>query len=409
MHDLPPTMLLQQSNSRSISGEELEIMGKYAASRYLGGECNLTLAVVETVKKAGLSPEQVKRVAEFANTDAYLREFRKEGTANKVVEFVGGPADVSEILKDLNDGGGGTVFDNGSGDYNHAPTGDYSAVKVASAHYDDELEALFTSGQEAVLPYSNPLGEAIDAREKLAAAYDGVTHVLSGLELAYEDVGDRLFDAVKQASLSGEASLGQIVQAWGGVTEDPDLVKAAFSMLSGRLVDNGVFDTAGDIGDSLAKTASAGVVNPDHPIVVEFGGFCEILEKLADARVVHTDLAEKADNLGSFLGSAITKNAGAIKSMVGGARKVWKGTTGATKALGKEVGGGIGGTPGKVVEKAIQYAPHAGVALAANEVHDRTKYKPSVIAANNFIKSRFAPHSREYNLRQSQLMHEAGY
>ena len=121
MHDLPSVMLLQQSHAVPRSGEELEVLGKYAAKKYIEGACgNLSDAVVETVKHAGLSPEQVKRVVEFANTDAYLTEHRKEGEA-KYVTFEGGPADPAEVLRDLNDGGGGTVFDRGLADYSLPP------------------------------------------------------------------------------------------------------------------------------------------------------------------------------------------------------------------------------------------------------------------------------------------------
>lgn len=122
MHDLPSVMLLQQSHATPRSGEDLEVFGKCAAQKYVNGKSGtLTSAVVETVKHAGLSPEQVKRVIEFANTDAYLSEHHKEGSDSKYVEFTGGPADPGEVLRDLNDGGGGTVFDRGLADYGLPP------------------------------------------------------------------------------------------------------------------------------------------------------------------------------------------------------------------------------------------------------------------------------------------------
>ncbi len=90
-------------------------MGKSAAERWsVGAYPSLHEAVVGTVKCARLSPEQVRRVVEFANTTAYLTEFRKEGMGHKYIDFgEGGPANPSTVLQDLNDGGGGTVFDTG--------------------------------------------------------------------------------------------------------------------------------------------------------------------------------------------------------------------------------------------------------------------------------------------------------
>ena len=121
MNDLPASTLFQQAHARSMSGEELEMLGKQAADLYSTAKRPLTEAVIEVVKHAGLAPEQVKRVVEFANTEAYLQEFKKEGSTHKVVEFEGGPANFSDVLKDLNDGGGGTVFDRGASDYGQPP------------------------------------------------------------------------------------------------------------------------------------------------------------------------------------------------------------------------------------------------------------------------------------------------
>lgn len=122
MHDLPSMLLLQQSHASPKSGEDLEVLGKYAAEQFAKRRCaSLSDAVVAAVKEAGLSPEQVRRVVEFANTNAFLAEHKKEGAVNRYVDFVGGPADPAEVLRDLNDGGGGTVFDRGVADYSLPP------------------------------------------------------------------------------------------------------------------------------------------------------------------------------------------------------------------------------------------------------------------------------------------------
>ncbi len=63
MNDLPSALLLQQAKARPKTGEDLEVYGKTAASKYCHGQVgNLTDAVVEAVKTAGLSPEQVHRM-----------------------------------------------------------------------------------------------------------------------------------------------------------------------------------------------------------------------------------------------------------------------------------------------------------------------------------------------------------
>ena len=184
MHDLPSVTLLQQAHANSKSGEELEVLGKQAARKYSSGDsANLNDAVIETVKHAGLSPEQVKRVIEFANVGAYLSEFNKEGSTHKYIEFNGGPASPVEILKELNAGGGGTVFDRGLSDYAleppqvkqasvldknlsvvHDALDNFEVLeKAASAQHPSMLDIAYDMGQTAKSQYgSKQHGGAMD-------------------------------------------------------------------------------------------------------------------------------------------------------------------------------------------------------------------------------------------------------
>jgi hypothetical protein len=155
MSDLPFQALLQQAHARSVSGEELEAFGKKAAAQYSRGDGSLTEAVVETVKHAGLSPEQVKRVVEFANTTAYLTEFKKEGSHHRVVEFQGGPADPSAVLQDLNDGGGGTVFDVGQEPRTMHDRGYLDFVSLDAVDNPVVLEQQFTQVAPVVLRHDS--------------------------------------------------------------------------------------------------------------------------------------------------------------------------------------------------------------------------------------------------------------
>lgn len=395
MNNLPSITLLQQESAKPLTGEDLEIFGKEAANKYTRGEYTLTEAVVETVKKAGLSPEQVKRVAEFANTDAFLQEFRKEGES-KVVEFDGGPADYSEILKDLNDGGGGTVFDTGS-DYKMPPP---NVAKTASRNMDKmgteetKLAEAF-SVVEKPLPYNDPYREAMDMRDKLASAYANLTYELSQLELEYADVGACLVEQVKQAALSG-VELGQIVSAWSHVSDEPAFVKAAFSMMTPRLVDNEVFPSKDKIGESLLKTANAGVVNRDHPMLHDYERYCSTLLKLAETRAAQEEAHKSLGQMVTFLKKTAGKTGwipGGIKAITGAAKDVAP----HAERFGKAVGGE---TVGKVLGTATKYSPHAAAALGAEEVYQRTKRSPVVQGALGRVPGTTAYYRRQYKLAQ---------
>lgn len=454
MHDLPSQTLLQQANARAVSGEELEVFGKAAASRYMCGDASsLNDAVVETVKQAALSPEQVRRVIEFANTAAYLQEFKKEGATHKYIHFDGGPASPTEVLKDLNDGGGGTVFDRGSADYNQPPPNmklasarlaecnrgfleKNASVKLASS---DPVEVAFAQMfhvEEQPLPYAEPWREAEDMREKLATTRDNLNSDLSFFEGEFRDATDYLYDIVKQAAMDG-VPLAHIVQSWEHVTPGPGFVKAAFSHIGPRLVQDGVMSLDG-VGESLTKRAAAGVWNPEHPLPGAFAGFCSHLLKMAEAREQRDICHQEYERLDGFIKKAGTlatvakgtlstaKKPGVLDTVKGtleraaGKGGVWNALKGVTRSAGETAGGatqqvgeallGEGSRAarigGKVVQKGVEYSPEIGGALAAKELHDQVKYKPEYQMAKNIVQSRI-PYTHANQIREYQLQQNA--
>jgi hypothetical protein len=378
MSDLPVQGLLQQLNARPVSGEHLEVLGKHAADLWsAGAHKTLTEAVTETVKHAGLGPEQVRRVIEFTNTHAYLTEFKKEGAPHKVIDFgPGGPADPSEILKDLNDGGGGSVFDRGTLDYQDPP----KESKVASARAEQELTELF--GTEAPLPFESPLGEAMEVRDKLASANDHLHAQVSGLEIAYADLADRVYQGVKQAALSG-VSLSDVMQAWQEVSPSDDHIKLAFELFSPRLLREGVFASLDQMLGSVEKTASVGVVNTEHPLVTDFSEMCEVLSKLAELRAAREEVRESLGSITAFLKEAA---GGVIRTVLNAAEKASKPAGAAAQWAGEHAAGqGAGNIAGKVVSTGVKYAPHAAALLGANEVRRRMQYGPVAGRVTNAV------------------------
>jgi hypothetical protein len=421
MEDLPAFLSLQQIAAKPRSGEELEMFGKQAAAVYTQGHCpNLSDAVVETIKRAGLSPEQVRRVVEFANTTAYLTEFKKEGSPHRVVHFVGGPADPAAVLQDLNDGGGGTVFDKGAADY-ALPPPDVASALMKNAHrlglIEHEIASAFAS-EPAYIPYENPLSDAVEAKEKLASARDEAVAELGAEESRYFDICDSLFREVKQAYLGG-IPLAHVVAAWGEVTTEPTFIKAAFQMLTPRLLENGVIDSTRSIGDSLTKTAGAGQANLDHPLVRTYQDFCESLTKLSALRQVRGELSANVAVLQTFL-SALHKEAGpSVAESVGKGLalvpKAWRSATGATARAAEpvrtavqtavqEAGGSprAAGTVGRLAGGAVKYAPHAVAGLAAEEAYQHAKYSPTLQGLKNMALSR-VPYTHPYLVRQYDL------
>jgi hypothetical protein len=362
MSDLSSDAMYQQRHAHPHSGETLELLGKRAAVEWESGRhATLTESVVATVKQAHLSPEQVKRVVEFCNETAFNREFKKEGTTNKVVDFHGGPADVSDVLKDLNDGGGGSVFDSGTLDYAAPPT----ETKTASIREENALFELFGEGRDAVLPYENPHGEVIDLKDKLASAEQHLQSQLSGLEVMYADMSDRVYHEVKQAALEG-VSLGEILQAWETVAPSEEHIKVAFTLITPRLLREGVFHRVEDMTQSIDKTAGVAVVNKAHPLITEFSDYCDTLSKLAETRSAREELKAHLSSCSEYLKQA---------SLAGTVAKTTAGWADKSAPFLKDQ---LGKGPGWVASKGIQYAPHLAGAVALNEVDTHGENSPGI-------------------------------
>lgn len=410
MSDLPMNGLLQQLSAKDVSGEHLEVLGKNAASMWADGRVKtLNDAVVATVKHAGLSPEQVKRVVEFTNTDAYLREFRKEGSAHKVIDFgTGGPASPSVVLQDLNDGGGGSVFDPGTGDYHQPPRSKVASArgagaleKTASAG-DDRAEQAFAAmfgAVDAPLPAAEPLSHTLELRDKLAQAFDTSTSQITMLEGMFDELVGRCFHNVKQASLSGHA-LSEVVQIWQDVAPSEEHVKIAFTALIPRLVDNGVFPTGEAVAESLQKVASVGVVNEEHPLVSDFKDFCETLSKLAETRDEQVEVGEGLAQVNFFLKSAASDKGLLLKGL-GALDRAGNFAGKAGERAGEVL---LGAGKGKAVGTAARVGTkYVLPAVGAHEVYRRTlKHNPGFQAVKQTALGAI-PGTEEYNQKEYEL------
>lgn len=277
MSDLPTHTLQQQEDARPMSGEQLETLGKKAAALYHCAGTGLNDAVVEVVKEARLSPEQVKRVVEFTNSHAYLDEFRKEGGEHKVVEFDGGPASSSEVLKDLNDGGGGSIYDTGS-DYTKPPE---SVVKLSSKKKLSAIER-YLAGDRS----HGRLGkETLEYEVKTASAEPEPATLEEWLEKEAVDIRDAL--AKQKAALPAPPTVDR------GILASPVLKKfeaankpkpkGMFGSVLKRLATRGKMGSApGDYEAQLwemfgKEAAEYPLENPMGPLVI-------LRDKLAGAQ-----------------------------------------------------------------------------------------------------------------------------
>lgn len=386
-------VLLKLRGPDKSDGSQLEMLGKQAADRWLDGRAdNLSDAVVQTVKSAGLNTEQVRRVIEFTNIEAYNREFKKE-SSSKVINFEGGPADPSVVLKDLNRVEQKVACTLAS-DYD-VPPEPYAHVSVSTERAFDQ--AFATQGGE--YPEVNPFGEVLDLRDKLASAHDQMTGELSSLEVDFQEASRQLLGHVKQAALAGH-SLSEIVHIWNGVAPDQVFVKTAMESMLEPLLSAGVF-TGDELVESLQKVAAPRVPNPEHPLVQGFAEYCETLAKLAELRDRREEVADVVGDLTEFLKAA---ELGGVAGAIGrGAEALMNGAGFVGEHAGKLIAGNSerAATWGRRAGKA---ALIAGGAMGANEAYRNTlKYDPRWQRAVRAVRAA-TPFTQDYYNREYELM-----
>jgi hypothetical protein len=380
----------QQRQARPISGGELEEMGKSAAEGWsVGAYPSLHEAVVGTVKCARLSPEQVKRVVEFANTTAYLTEFRKEGMGHKYIDFgEGGPANPSTVLQDLNDGGGGTVFDTGK----TASLGVSAYATPPKPYNPVEAEGSEKTASSTLRFVGDPFAEAYELRDTLEGQAGHVKEALRQESRNHAHFSADLYEEVKRAALSGY-SLGDVAHALSSASTDDVFVKAAMAGMIDPLLEQGVFLSPEKLAASFTKVAG-GTPDLTHPMVQAFQGWCASLEKSASLRKEAQELEEGVATLNSF----IRKQAGGL---IGAAKKVF----GESADIGGHIGAGAGhllaGAGGRETGRSIGRAlGYAAPVVATHEVYRRTlKNSPTFQQAKGNALS-LVPGTQEYYMAE---------
>jgi len=239
---------------RAVDPTHLDSLGKTAARLAETGDLSLADAVVQTIGREDLNPEQVRRVVECANTEAFNRKFASTSGSMRAVHIDGGPADPVEVLQSLNNGARPKEVVVDSFEYSMPP--DFG--KVSSAGF---LTTERTAG--------GVFTDVSNLHHQLMSAHDELTQNTESSKAAMNELLVRLGSYVKQASLQG-ASPSEMLDAWTRVS--PELAKTAFDR------------TRSFMRDSNVKVAGRSL-NPEHPVVRQFESFV----KAASSYAAHYD------------------------------------------------------------------------------------------------------------------------
>lgn len=199
---------------RAVDPGHFEHLGKQAAHLADTAGISLTDAVVQTVGHEKLNSEQVRRVVEFANIEAFQRKYASTSGHLRHVHIDGGPADPVEVLQALHNEARPREVTIDALEYSMPP--DFS--KSASVSY------VTTERTRAGV-----LHDISSLRSKLSAGHDELVQGAEAAKERMEMAAEKLAEAVHTASVQGAAP-AEIYEAWGRV--DPDVAKVAFRRFS---------------------------------------------------------------------------------------------------------------------------------------------------------------------------------
>lgn len=265
-----PQGLIEQARARSVDPGKLQLLGKQAAALHATTGKSLSDSVVDVIGKEDLGPEHTRRICEFTNQEAFKNEWEKGGSVRNV-EFDGGPADPSAVLKELNDGARADAVRVAS-DYDDAP------IKVASDNrVEDEIFSGYTNSEPHPSEVPPGMPDLQHLRSTIIGAQDHIFDKVAGLECAKERMGLDFAQAVTDEVLRG-TSLQKIAQAISSFAQDAPSFREAFGLVDIAFKDRGIQTEPEKVADGRS------IPNPDHPLIQAYVGF----EKVAyQARVLN--------------------------------------------------------------------------------------------------------------------------
>lgn len=240
-------MNLATHNWQTVSTEELTHLGKTAAQTAETSGMSLTDAVVRSIGMTKLNAEQIRRVVEAANHEAFHRKFASMDPSMRVVELDGGPADPSAVIERLKAASAPVRVNGRTSDYASPPT-----AKVASFMGLGLHKHSFEPAEKRAA-----VAEVYDLREKLQASHEEVASQVTASKGLITDDVQKLAQLVRGAALDG-AYFEDFEAAWGAVSP-----KHATELLSVMRPDR---------APAGVKTASRRI-SDGHPLRSTFAAF----------------------------------------------------------------------------------------------------------------------------------------
>lgn len=256
-----------------VDPTHLEELGKAAAVLSDTSNMSLTKAVIETIGMEKLNSEQVRRVVEHANHEAFNRKYSSLAADMRVVDIDGGPADPNAVLRALNIAAAPREVRMESLDYSYAPQHKTAALgnsieKIASRTVDGVRQDVY------------------GLRGKLAAAHEEIVGQRDASKLLLNDAFVRLHEAVKSAALEG-ATREDLWESWSRI--DAEAARSAYQKLA-----------------QLCPPRDRGVkvshqINPAHAVVTRFSEFSKHAQDFVTRETARRNLELQMTEIDGYL------------------------------------------------------------------------------------------------------------
>jgi hypothetical protein len=297
---------------------DLEKLGKDAAKEYVTNNVALNDTILKTAETHNLNQQQVNRVVESANVDAYLHLIK--AAEDNYVDFP--LADSKSIYSRL------TVHDdspsNVSDDYDTPPT-KTASYDFFTVDYDFEKTA------NAKLRYGQLRKEASDVEGRCQYIYDQSELTRADFHTNYE----KLWSLTKQAVLQGE-NINNILE----------IVKVA-SPTYHEYISTDFIDFMDETMPHIERTKEAsvnGIINPKsnlYNIAKELEYLGDRYTKIASALDIYSDRYEELRKEATTIGGLKKLVVGAGQTIAGATKGILKSMAKNKKLVLVGIGGGL--------------------------------------------------------------------
>lgn len=266
-------MNLNFNTSQALPPEQLILLGKTAAQTAETSGMSLTDAVVRAIGMTKLNEQQVRRVVEAANHEAFHRKFASMETHMRVVELEGGPADPSAVIERLALAALPTKSASATSDYTLAPR--YNS-EVPRGPYSDGMTK------------AAALQPVYGLEERLRASHEELSGNLAARQGDVEVATQKLAFTTRQAVAEG-AFYEDLERAWGSM--NPKVATEMLSVMRLPRAPAGVKTASRLISESApVRTAFAHFVKVAHDYEVA----CEAVRAVEQEMIKVSDFLRSA-------------------------------------------------------------------------------------------------------------------